>query len=84
MGNFANFAPKLKVKISKVGPKFSLKLQQLWKHTKRFFRKPTLNKKLQKEIFTNKTAKKSKIDNSPCLFLSHKKFCKKDLRKTGF
>ncbi len=43
--NFANFAPKLKFKISKVDPKFSLKLQQLWKHTKRFFRKPTACKK---------------------------------------
>ncbi len=49
--NFANFTPKLKVKISKVGPKFSLKLQQLWKYTKRFFRKHTACKKIIKWNF---------------------------------
>ncbi len=59
---FANFTPKSKVKISKIVPNYSLRFPQLQKHSKRFFRKSTLQKNLQKENLTTKTDKVTEFD----------------------
>jgi hypothetical protein len=64
VGNVPNFSPKSKVKISKIGPNCSLRLQQLWTHKKGFPGKFALHKKLQIDNLTSKTAKISWIDNN--------------------
>jgi hypothetical protein len=51
LGNFTNFTSKSKVEISKVGPNCSLRLQQLWKHSKEFLRRPHYIKSNRKKFW---------------------------------